>query len=563
MTRAAQTERPGVLLTCAILTGIGVALFAVRLTAPTNLMDNEYRVGARVLDALQNHDWICPIDSIGNPDKPPMLTWLAALASLPSGRVSAFTLYLPNALSTLVIACLLAVVGRRELGGRAGFFAGLGYLLCDVGARQMATARFDGLFALTVMLTALAAFHAWMRGGGWTWFWLAAAVATLTKGPLGLLLATFGLLAVVWERRSGTPKPLRGSQLPGLVGYLVLTVGWFALAYRQLGPHLVDNLIVGEFVGHVVEHGLGRRFLTPIFDFLTNFAPWSILTVVGLVRICRAPAGSDRERRFERFLFCWFVGGLLVFCISPHNPSRLMYPVVPAAAAIAGRELDRLTRQWSGTAVVRGAAVASGLALAIFTFQYQRLERKKPAIRKTIAIESLVRTVRGRVGDAFPLTYTADCPYAVQLGFNTLRAAVSYADAATLLRGDAPAFVVVTSAPRLRQVLSPDGPALYEVASVRDGNVPYLSILSNHPTLEWVDPVAARMGPFVVRLEGVRLSRATAHELVLSRGTRGGAATVTNASESPAPLRVLGEGTDVGHHDGVLGAGERWRVDVP
>jgi len=144
------------------------------------------------------------------------------------------------------------------------------------------------------------------------------------------------------------------------------------------------------------------------------------------------------------------------------------------------------------------------------------------------------------------------------------RAPVSYAEAATLLHGDAAAFVVVASAPRLRQVLGPDGPALYEVAGVRDGNVPYLSILSNHPTLEWVDPVTARMGPFVVRLEGVRLSRATAHELVLSRGTRGGAATVTNASEEPAPLRVIGErGTDVGHGDGMLGAGESWRFDVP
>lgn len=564
MTEVADTQRPGSLLACAILAAIAVALFTVRLTAPTNLMDNEYRVGARVLDAIQNHNWLCPIDSIGNLDKPPMLTWLAALASLPTGRVSAFTLYLPTVLSTLVIAWLLAMVGRREFGGRAGFLAGLGYLLSDVGARQMATARFDGLFALTVMLAALAAFHAWMRGGGWAWFWLAAAVSTLTKGPLGLLLAAFGLLAVAWERRSGTPKPLRGSQLPSVVGYLLITVGWFVLAYRRLGPHLVDNLIVGEFVGHVVEHNLGRRFMTPIVDFATNFAPWSILTLVGLVRICRTPAASDRERRFERFLFCWFVAGLLVFCLSPHNPSRLMYPVIPAAAAIAGRELDRLTRQWSGTAIVRGAAAATVLALAIFTFQYQRLERRKPAIRETIAIQSLVRTVRERVGDAFPLTYTADCPYAVQLGFNTLRAPVSYAEAATLLRGDAAAFVVVASAPRLRQLLGPDGAALYEVAGVRDGSVPHLSVLSNRPTLDWVDPVTARMGPIVMRLEGVRLSRATAHELVLSRGTRGGVATVTNASDEPAPLRVLGErGTDFGHRDGMLGPGESWRFDVP
>ena len=67
---------------------------------------------------------------------------------------------------------------------------------------QMATARWDGLFAFMVALTALAGFRAWTSGRGWTVFWLAAAAATLTKGPLGLLLAAFGFLAIPWERRS-------------------------------------------------------------------------------------------------------------------------------------------------------------------------------------------------------------------------------------------------------------------------------------------------------------------------------------------------------------------------
>jgi hypothetical protein len=32
-----------------------------------------------------------------------------------------------------------------------------------------------------------------MAGSGWVWFWLAAAAATLTKGPLGVRLAGLGL----------------------------------------------------------------------------------------------------------------------------------------------------------------------------------------------------------------------------------------------------------------------------------------------------------------------------------------------------------------------------------
>jgi hypothetical protein len=561
MTGTTDAERPGPYLGCAILTGIAVALFAVRLTGLPNLLDNEYRVGACVLDAIQNHDWICPHDSLGNTDKPPMLTWLAALVSLATGRVTPFTLYLPTALSTLAIAGLLEVTGRREFGGRAGFLAGLGYLLSDVGARQIATARWDGLFAFTVALAAFAASRAWRLGRGWVWFWLAAAVSTLTKGPLGLLLAALGLLAVVWERRSGTPAPLRGSQSAGLAAYLLLTVGWFALAYREVGPHLIDNMIRGELVGHIVEHSPGRRFITPIVDFLTNFAPWSILAVSGFVRIYRTPAPSDRERRFERFLLCWFAAGLLVFCVSPHNPSRLIYPVIPPAAAIAGRELDRLTRRYSLATILSSAGVVATLALAFFALQYHRLEGKKPAIRETLAIMALARTVREQVGETFPLTYAEDCPYALQLSLNTLRPTVSYEEAATLLRGDAAAFVAVGDEQRLRRALGPDAPAVYEVARTPPGDVSHLGIVSNHSTLEWLDPMETRIGPMIVHLDDVRLRRATSRELVLSPGGRGGLVTVVNSSSDPRSLRIRVEGD--GLHVKTIAAGESWRLAVP
>src|SRR5262249_2122178 len=158
------------------------------------------------------------------------------LASWPVGRVSLLTLYLPSALATVAIAWLVVAAGNRRFGARAGFLAGLAYLLSDVGARQIATARWDGLFALTVTIAALLALRAWDVGGGWTWFWLAAAASTLTKGPLGVLLAALGLGAVLWERRSGHVTRLTGSHALGVGLFVLLTVGWFVLAYNRVGP---------------------------------------------------------------------------------------------------------------------------------------------------------------------------------------------------------------------------------------------------------------------------------------------------------------------------------------
>src|SRR5262249_13999485 len=285
-----------------LLAVIGCILFVIRLTGAPNLLENEFRVGACVLDALQHGNWLCPHDVLGNTDKPPMLTWLAALASWPGGRVTRFTLYLPTAVATVVIAWLVAIAAGRYFGRRAGLFGGFTYLLSHVGAWQIATARWDGLFSLTVAATALAAFRAWMRGGGWTPFWLAAAAATLTQGPLGLLLAAVGLGAVAWGRRTARPTPLEGLHALGIVLFLVLTVGWFLLAYRQVGFHLVQNMVWGEFVGHMVQHRLGSRFSKALGDVVWNFAPWSLFAIVGACRAVLRPASDAPERRLHRFL---------------------------------------------------------------------------------------------------------------------------------------------------------------------------------------------------------------------------------------------------------------------
>ena len=76
----------------ALLSSVGAATFAIRLTGAPNFLDNEFRIGACVLDVLQHGNWLCPHDVLGNTDKPPMLTWLTALVSWPLGRINPFTL---------------------------------------------------------------------------------------------------------------------------------------------------------------------------------------------------------------------------------------------------------------------------------------------------------------------------------------------------------------------------------------------------------------------------------------------------------------------------------------
>src|SRR5215471_5069835 len=127
----------------AAITVLAALLFALRLTAPPNLLDQDQeRPGAYVLDVVKNGNWLCQRDLNGEiTSKPPLYTWLAAFVALARGRVDEFALYLPGALSAWGTAWLIFAFGRIHFGIRAAFFAALASLLCPAGLKAFGLAR--------------------------------------------------------------------------------------------------------------------------------------------------------------------------------------------------------------------------------------------------------------------------------------------------------------------------------------------------------------------------------------------------------------------------------------
>src|SRR6266481_3078479 len=377
-TVGARVERLPGWVAYAVVAAVAACLFALRMAAPPTLLDQDQeRPAAYVLDAVRNGHWLCQRDLTGDiTSKPPLYTWLCALIALGIGRVNQFGLYLPGALAALGSALLVLRAGSGHFGARTGFLAALAIMLTSAGLKEFGLARTDGVFAFTVTAAALLAYRAWVRGTGWMWFWLAAAAATLTKGPLGLVLASTGLLASPWilhglrsrrreeadsqQQNADSPPHVGGysltgchadheisglglrAQLPGMLLFLALTCGWFLLAYREFGRPLAAKMLGQEFIGHAVEgggHFPGALIYQQPLYYLGRAAPWSLLAYYGLWRVWRRPAQEALERRFERFLFCWFVPGLALFSLAPHQRGDLLWPLMPAGALIAGREL--------------------------------------------------------------------------------------------------------------------------------------------------------------------------------------------------------------------------------
>ena len=558
-----QSSQPWILLGL-----LWLAIFTIRLAAPSNLMNGDQESpSAYVLDVVKNGNWLCQHDLDGDiTSKPPLWTWLSAALTLAWGRINLFTLYLPGAAAAFGVMALVFIWGRKIFNVRAALFAAIALVLSSAGSKWMGLARTDGVFAFMTAATAFLAWRAWNRGGGWTWFWLLAAVATLTKGPLGVVLGASGLLACWWERRSGERLPLKGWHWPGIVLFLAIVVGWFWLAYSQEGQPLIDKMLGKELVGHITSrnsHFPGSLIWQPPVFFLGTAAPWSFVSCLGFWRIWKHPAQNSPERRLERFLFCWFMTGLVIFSIAPHQRADLIWPILAPSALIAGRELAWFASRFKA-AHVRSATLGV-LVIGLAGIQYHYVNMRGSELRniKTGEVKVLAAQLERVAGMEFPITHV-DSPMTFQTYLNTLRPRISADRAVELLRGREAAFVAVQDIATLKAVTQSNEPPMFTLLPVAGDltNCP-VRIVSNRSDFKVTDDFALCFGTIYVRVHGAKLLLASNREFRFAAKDENAAVIVKNESDEPRKIRVSFATDGAGAaQERLLASHEIWNVPL-
>jgi hypothetical protein len=550
---------PGRLWLFSVVTLIGLAVYFTRVLLPSDLADNHQDAPtAYVLDVVYNGAWVCQRDVNGAiASKPPLFVWFAALASKAFGVVNHLTLSLPSALATFGLAWFVWIAGGAWFGWRAGLFAATAYLLSSFIAKQMLLVRSDGLFSFWVAAAALAAWHAWNRGRGWTWFWLASAAATLTKGPLGLVLASGGLLAAMWERRSGEALPLRGKHGLGIALFLVCAAGWVVLAGFSDGRGVFEKLFVKELYQGAINKGGGHLplvgFYRPPLYFMSRFAPWSIATLIAAIRIYRTPASDSRIRRFERFLTCWLFAGLVLFSLAAHQRADLLMPLLPPAALLAGREIAGVADRWTPRGAVLAVVTSTVVFLGVYLTYEVGVRNRQDGVTRTALLRELADIVRDRVGPDFPLIH-ARTSAVLQARLRTCERTVTPERALQFLRGEVPVFVATEGFEPAA------GTSIYVVAQVAHGQR-QARIVSNHPRLEWTESRVHYSEPFLFRMTGVRAFHRRGDEFTLAAEPGRASVWMTNESDEARHIRLhrLADGTsDV--FDRVLEPRGQWQV---
>ena len=248
----------------------------------------EPREAVQVWEEVHNGEWILPLRNGHDlPSKPPLFHWLAGAVSVVLGRVDEFSIRFPSAALATLSVLLVFWLGVTKWGTAAGVFAALMLATNFEWMRAATAARVD--MTLTAFL--IAAFVALDRivsapaptPRALVAFYASMALATLGKGPVGLLLPA--MVAVTYLGCRGDLARLRQMRiLEGLTAAVVVSGFWYALAVVHGGKAFVYKQLWVENVGRFVaadSTGAGHQhpFYYMIGGFLTGFAPWSFFVI--------------------------------------------------------------------------------------------------------------------------------------------------------------------------------------------------------------------------------------------------------------------------------------------
>ena len=356
-TADAETFQPLQLLLLLVLAGI---LFFLGLGA-TGLTDrDEGRNAEAGREMYEQGQWISPTFNY-EPRfaKPVFVYWLMSLSYHLFG-VNEFAARLPSAVAGMALILLQYLFLCRVRGSVTALFAAAMLLLNleILGLGRMALT--DSVLNLFVTL-ALYGFWLGHHGQGparhWIWlFYIATALATLTKGPVGVLIPTvtavgYLLLVGEWRRfwRQGFP-------LAGLLIFLLLALPWYVAMLMIHGDQYTTSAradTLGRFMGAMEGHGGTIFFYIPILLF--GFFPWSGWLPYATYQAVKSWLAASREDlaspdlnsnglawrqdrtpadRLDWFAAICLIAGFVFFSLSSTRLPHYIAPLFPAAAIL-------------------------------------------------------------------------------------------------------------------------------------------------------------------------------------------------------------------------------------
>ena len=351
-------ERLGLLI-------LGLVLFLPGIGGRDLWNPDEPRYAEVTREMRAGGDWFVPhLNGRIYSEKPPLLFWSIAAASLATGEVGPVAARLPSLAAAIVTLYLLFGMARRLFDRRVAWWS---VAILATSGRILWQARVGQIDMLLLALVTLAMYffvRGWVehRPGFFRLFFVAAGLGTLAKGPVGLLPPLLSILAfaVLTRERSRLREMRIGSGLAIWAGVVLL---WLVPAAVTGGVSYLETMVVKQ---NVTRYADPWHHFQPFYYYLTtvpaDFLPWFFFLPGALWLGWRR--ATAEERRGYLFAFCWMAVTVLFFSLSPAKRTVYVLQMFPAMAMIVAWSFSEIAASWGR--LRRFALVPAALLAALF-----------------------------------------------------------------------------------------------------------------------------------------------------------------------------------------------------
>lgn len=325
---------------------------------------------------LETGNWILPRNNGGDiPYKPPFFHWCVAVISAVNGSVNEMTSRLPSAIAFIVLVISTFSFYAKRKGATVGMITGLLMLTSLELHRAGINCRVDMvLTALTV--GALYCFYKWyekdLKGVPWLAI-LFMSLATLTKGPVGIIIPCFVTGVFLLMRGVNFFKAFILLLSFGIVS-LILPLCWYVAAYQQGGKEFLD-LVMEENFGRMTGTMAYESHVNPwpynIMTILVGYLPWTLLLLFSLFSLSYHKVNFTLSSVWNRFKL-WLNGlcntdlfslvsvvvVFVFYCIPSSKRSVYLMPLYPFMAYFIARYILWLVDRHRKSLTVYGGVIS-------------------------------------------------------------------------------------------------------------------------------------------------------------------------------------------------------------
>ena len=320
---------------------------------------------------LEHGNWILPINNGGDiPYKPPFFHWCIAFFSLFIGYVNEFTSRLPSAVSLVLMTIGGFVFYAKRKDTQISLIAAILTLTAFEVHRAGINCRVD-MVNTAFMVGAMYLLYRWWEKGKHQLPWLAILCmsgATLTKGPVGIILPCFVMGVFMLTQRENFWGIVWRMALTALLS-LIIPFCWYYAAYLQGGDEflrLVKEENIDRFMGKMAYESHENPAWYNLLKLVMGWAPYTLLLLFSLFILpwkkfskTRFLENAKKATPLQVFTWLAFLLVLFFYCIPKSKRSVYLLPCYPFMAYLIAEYIVWMMKEKMGAIKVYAGVIAS------------------------------------------------------------------------------------------------------------------------------------------------------------------------------------------------------------